>query len=138
MPLSARAAALKALAACRKSGAWSDETVSNIIRREQLDQRDAALAAHICYGVLQNTALIDYYLSVYSSVKPGKMEPLVLDILRLSAYQILFLTKIPHSAAVSEGVSLTKKAANPRAASLVNAVLRKLSAKRRLPAGYPE
>ncbi len=52
----------------------------------------------------------------------------MLDILRLSAYQILFLTKIPHSAAVSEGVSLTKKAANPRAASLVNAVLRKLSA----------
>ena len=76
MSVNARSAALKALAACRRSGAWSDETLNSIIMRQRLNARDASLAVRICYGVLQNTALIDYYLSVYSSVKPGKMEPL--------------------------------------------------------------
>lgn len=124
---SGREGALKALAAYRRSGAWSDRYLSNLIEKEGLDRREAALAAAICYGVLQNRALLDFYLSCYSSVKLSKIEPMVLDILRLSAYQILFLSKVPGSAAVNEGVKLTKKAANPKAAGFVNAVLRKIA-----------
>lgn len=128
MSVTAREAALRTLAAQRKSGAWSETYLSNLIEKEHMDPRDAALAAKICYGVLQNMTLCDYYISAYSTVKPAKMEPMVLDILRLSVYQIAFLTKIPHSAAVNEGVALVKKYANPGAAGLVNAVLRKISA----------
>lgn len=126
--MTAREMALKAIAASRKSGAWADIFLDNLIKKEEPDPRDAALATKICYGVLQNASLCDFYISAYStSVKPDKMEPLVADILRLSVYQILFLTKIPESAAVNEGVSLAKKYSNPGAAGLVNAVLRKIT-----------
>lgn len=128
MALSAREAALRTLGAFRKSGAWSDVYLDSIIKKEGLDARDAALASRICYGVLQNKILCDYYISVFSTVKLNKIEPVVLDILELSLYQLLFLDKIPASAAVDEAVKLTKKYANPRAAGFVNAVLRKVSA----------
>jgi 16S rRNA (cytosine967-C5)-methyltransferase len=127
MPVNAREAALKSLSACRKNGAWSDAALNNILKKEALHQTDASLAARVFYGVLQNMALLDYYISAYSTVKTSKMEPLVLDILRLSVYQLVFLSKIPQSAAVNEGVTLTKKHSNPRAAGLVNAVLRKVA-----------
>lgn len=125
--MTAREAVLRTLAAHRKSGAWSEHYLGNLIEKERLDPRDASLASKICYGVLQNMSLCDHYIFSYSTVKPSKMEPMVLDILRLSVYQIVFLTKIPHSAAVNEGVALTKKFANAKAAGLVNAVLRKIS-----------
>jgi len=130
MALSAREAALKTLGAFRKSGAWSDVYLDNIIKKEGLDARDAALASRICYGVLQNKILCDYYISAFSTLRLNKIEPVVLDILELSLYQLLFLDKVPASAAVDEAVKLAKKYANPRAAGFVNAVLRKVSAAR--------
>ena len=128
MPLSAREAALNALRACRRNNAWSDASLNAVINREKLDVRDAALASRLCYGVVQNTALCDYYIAYYSSVKISKIEPAVLDILRIGVYQLLFLDKIPPSAAVNEAVRLTKKY-SPKAAGFVNAILRKVSAK---------
>ena len=77
---------------------------------------------------MRNMALLDFYISAFLTTKLSKLEPAVTDILRLSAYQLIFLDRIPAHAAVSEGVELTKKHANPRAASLVNAVLRKIAA----------
>lgn len=127
MAISAREAAVQTLAACRKRAAWSDSFLGALIRREGIDKRDASLAAKLCYGVLQNKALCDFYISKFSTTPPHKMEPVVLDILRVSVYQIVFLTKIPASAAVNEGVELVKKRSNPRAAGLVNAVLRKIA-----------
>lgn len=127
MSVGAREAAYKALISFRKNAVWSDAALSAAITSAGLDARDAALASQICYGVIQNRALCDYYVAKFCSTKLAKLEPQVLDILRLSAYQILFLDKIPNSAAVNEGVKLTKKHANARASGLVNAVLRKLS-----------
>ncbi len=135
MPVNAREAALKALTRVRRSGAWSDTALNSILLKEKLDERDASLASRIFYGVMQNLALCDFYISVFSTVKTIKMEPQVLDILRLCVYQLVFMSKIPVNAAVNEGVELTKKYANPRAAGLVNAVLRKIAANQsRLPA----
>ncbi len=123
-----REAALKALSAMRTHGAWSDAALSSIIDKSGTDSREAAFAARLCYGVLQNRALLDFYISSFSSVKPGKMEPRVLDIMRSSVYQLVFMDRVPTSAAVNEAVSLTKKYSNPKAAGLVNAVLRKIAA----------
>lgn len=127
MVISAREAALKALAAYRKNGAWTDAALNAVLLRGNIDERDAALASRIFYGVIQNRTLCDFYISAFLSVKLSALEPMVLDILRLSVYQLTFMSKIPVSAAVNEGVSLAKKHANPRAAGLVNAVLRKIS-----------
>ena len=128
-----REAALMAIAAGRKSKAWPDAFLDNIVKKEKLDRRDAALAYRMTYGVLQNMALCDYYISHFSSIELNKIEPVVLDILRLSVYQLAFLDRIPAHAAVSEGVELARKKSNPRAAGFVNAVLRKAAS-----SGMPE
>lgn len=125
--MTARQAALKALSACRKSGAWPEAFLNNIIASEAMDSREAALASRMTYGVLQNTALLDFYIGCYCTTRPEKLEPKVLDILRLTAYQLVFLTRIPASAAVDEGVKLSKEHSNERASKLVNAVLRRIS-----------
>ena len=124
----ARSAALAVLERCRRTGAWSETVLNAEISRQSLSQRDAALAARLCYGVLQNTALCDYCIDLHSNIKTSRLEPKVLDILRLSVYQLLFLDKIPPSAAVNAGVELCKKLGYARAAGLVNAVLRRVAA----------
>lgn len=127
MSINAREAALKALSRVRRTGAWSDAALNSVLLSACQDDRDKALVSRIFYGVIQNLSLCDYYIAAFSSVKPSKMEPQVLDILRMSVYQLVFMSKIPVNAAVHEGVELTKKHANPRAAGLVNAVLRKIA-----------
>ncbi len=127
MPISAREAAVTALGAYRRSGAWSDAYLNGVFKKENMDARDKALATRLSCGVLQNMSLIDYRLGIYVKGGVKKLQPNVLDILRVSAYQIMFMDKIPHSAAVNEGVALAKKLANKAASGLVNAVLRRIS-----------
>lgn len=127
MPVGARDAALAALIAWRRTGRHADHILKTAARPD-MDSRDAALATQIFYGVLQNMAYCDHLINAFSTVRTTRLEPQVLDILRLSVYQLVFLEKIPASAAVSEGVRLAKKHSNPRAAGLVNAVLRKIAA----------
>ena len=124
--MGARETALNALIACRKSGAWSNGVLKTYIRRDRLDSRDAALATRLCYGVLQNRNRLDFYLNQLLTGKGKGLHPVVRDILHLGLYQIYELDKIPDSAAVNESVTLAKKyGKNPKAAALVNAVLRR-------------
>ena len=123
--MGARETALNALIACRKEGAWSNGVLKEYIRRDRLDNRDAALASRLCYGVLQNRQKLDFYLKQLLTGKQNRLHPVVRDILHLGLYQMLEMTKIPVSAAVNESVELTKKyCPNPVAAKLVNGVLR--------------
>ena len=123
--MGARETALNALIACRKSGAWSNGVLKEYIHRDRLDSRDAALATRLCYGVLQNRQKLDFYLQQLLTGRLKDLHPVVRDILHLGLYQILELDKIPDSAAVNESVTLAKKYhKNPKAASLVNGVLR--------------
>lgn len=121
----AREAALTALQKWRTNAAWSDAALSAAIDRAGLDRRDAALASRLCYGTIQNLSYLDYYIDLYATTGIKRLQPQVLDVLRLAAYQILF-TNIPAHAAVSEAVLQCKQRA-PRAAGLVNAVLRRIS-----------
>lgn len=127
MSHSARDTALKVLIACRTHGAWADAALKAQLARDQLSPQDAALCSRMVYGVTQNHLLLDFYLAAYCSQKPDHLQPPLLDILRLGAYQILFLDKVPDRAAVSEAVELAKRSGRGQAAGLVNAVLRKLS-----------
>ena len=126
--MSAREAALLTLAAMERQKAWSNGHLKKVLRDEGLDRRDAALATRLCFGVLQNKLLLDFYLQHFSTMKLSKMESKVLANLRLGLYQMLFLTRIPPNAAVSEAVELTKKhCKNPRAAGMVNGILRNIA-----------
>ena len=124
--MGARETALNALIACRKNGAWSNGVLKEYVQRDRLDSRDAGLAAHLCYGVLQNRQKLDFYLKQLLTGKLRDLHPVVRDILHLGLYQIYELDKIPESAAVNESVALAKKYCpkQKNASGLVNAVLR--------------
>lgn len=131
---SAREAALITLTACERQGAWSDGYLKKTLREQELDKRDAALASRLCYGVLQNRLLLDWHLARFCSRKLEALEAPVLCGLRAAVYQFLFMDKIPPSAAVNEAVELTKKyCRNPRAAGMVNGILRAMLRQKDLP-----
>ena len=128
--MSARTTALCVLIAVRRQGAWSDGILKEYVQRDRLERRDAALAAALTYGVMQNRMLLDHYLEQVVSGGLSRLQPAMLDILRLGAYQILLLDKIPDSAAVNEAVEQTKRYVNQKAAGMTNGALRALSRKK--------
>ena len=127
MKPSARITALRVLVSCRSNGAWADAALKAQISRDCLSGPDAALCSRIVYGVMQHQMLLDFYIGAYCSQKPDHLQPPLLEILRIGAYQILYLDKIPDSAAVNTSVELAKLSKRGQASGLVNAVLRKLS-----------
>ena len=122
----AREAAVFALERTRRDGAWSSALSDAMKTKYDLDSRSLSLAVSISLGVLQNTALLDYYIDL-NSKSASKIEPKVRDIMRSGAYQLIFMDKIPASAAVNESVSLCKKLGYSRASGFCNAVLRKIA-----------
>lgn len=125
--MSARDTALRVLSAGRTASAWADASLKAQLQRDGLSGAEAGLATRMVYGVLQNRALLDFYLGAYCTQKVGHLQPPLADILRLGAYQILFLDKVPDRAAVNESVELAKRNKRGQAAGLVNVVLRKVS-----------
>ena len=125
--MDAREVSLLALNDCQRQGGWSDAILKKRLASAGLDSRDGALATQLCFGVLQNRLLLDFYLSHFSNLPLKRMEGRVVEALRMGAYQMLFLDKIPHSAAVNASVELTRKhCKNPRAAGMVNGILRNM------------
>ena len=130
MPDKAREASLYALGRCRRDGAWSAMTIDAAIKKYDLDGRDAGFMSRLTLGVMENITFLDHYIGLYSSSPVTKLEPRVLDVLRLSAYQLVFMDRVPQSAAVNEGVELCKSSGCGKAAGLVNAVLRRIAENR--------
>jgi len=132
----AREAALEVLTACRRNGAWVDGALKHTLKRNALKGRDAAFASRLTYGVMQNRIYLDFCLARCLSQRPERLEPLLLDILRLGAYQILLMDRVPVNAAVNEAVEMAKAHRLARAAGLVNAVLRSVDRRRNEPLAF--
>lgn len=125
--MDAREAALLTLNTCQRQGGWSDGALKKQLAAGGLEGREAALATQLCFGVVQNQLLLDFYLSKFSNIPLRRMESKVVQALRLGLYQMLFLSRIPQSAAVNSSVELTRThCKNPRAPGMVNAILRSL------------
>ena len=124
--MGARETALNVLIACRKEGAWSNGVLKEYTVRDRLDRRESALAARLCYGVMQNRGKLDFYLKQLLTGKVKDLHPVIHDVLHLGLYQLYEMEKIPESAAVNESVTLVKKYCPKQrfAPGLVNAVLR--------------
>ena len=124
--MGARETALNVLIACRTQDGWSNGVLKEYIARDRLDSRDGALATRLCYGVVQNRNLLDFYLKQLLTGKVKDLHPVIHDILHLGLYQLYLMDKIPESAAVNESVELAKKYCKKQrnAPGLVNAVLR--------------
>ncbi len=107
-----------------------DKAYSNITLDTLLTKYEATSSAFVCalvYGVLERKITLDYILSQFLTQPIKKLNPQVLTILRMGVYQLLFMDKIPVSAAVNESVKLSKKSKCGFASGLINSVLRKVS-----------
>jgi 16S rRNA (cytosine967-C5)-methyltransferase len=94
------------------------------------DPRDRALAAEIATGVQRRRAALDHAIATLSRRPIDRFDAEVLEILRLSAYQLLHLSRVPPRAVVDDAVAMAGKAGKRSASGLVNAVLRTLSTTR--------
>ena len=111
--MTARDTALEVLMQVERANAWSDGSLKRTIAKNGLEGREAALATRLAYGVIQNRTLLDYYISCYCVQKAHKLEPVIRNILRIGGYQILFMDKIPHRAAVNEAVEMCRRNGRP-------------------------
>lgn len=91
------------------------------------DARDQALLTELLTGTIRQRRAIDYQLAQRTSRPLDRLDTAVLATLRLSAFQLLYLDKVPPSAVVDDGVELTRRAGKTSASGLVNAVLRALA-----------
>jgi 16S rRNA (cytosine967-C5)-methyltransferase len=91
------------------------------------DERDRALAAEIAAGVQRWRAALDHLIVHFSKRAIARLDPEVVEILRLSAYQLLHLTRVPAAAIVDDAVNLAKRSGKTSASGFVNAVLRAIS-----------
>ncbi|MBQ9618830.1 MAG: 16S rRNA (cytosine(967)-C(5))-methyltransferase RsmB [Oscillibacter sp.] len=126
-PPSARDTALDILTACRRQNAWADAALNARLGLVAMPATEAALCARLVYGVLQSRILLDFYLNAFCTQKVSHLQEPLADILRLGAYQILFLDRVPDHAAVNEAVKQSVRAGRKPASGMVNAVLRRLS-----------
>ena len=120
----ARLAAVKAVHAVNADGAYSNVALAQILRQENLSDIDRRFCTELVYGTIKAGASLDWKLARYLNRPLDKVDAKVLDVLRVSLYQIFFLDRVPNSAAVNEGVELTKKFAGIGASKFVNGVLR--------------
>lgn len=121
----ARRAAFDALVAL-ESGTDLPSAIA-AARHSLTEPRDHALLTELVTGTIRQRRAIDYQLSQRSSRPMARLDAAVLATLRLGAFQLLYLDRVPVSAVVDDGVSLTKRAGKTSAAGLVNAVLRALA-----------
>ncbi len=111
-----------------RARAYADLALHAALERSRLADRDRAFATELVYGTLRWRGRIDFLLAHVLDRDLGKLQPQVLTVLRLGAYQLLFCDRVPSRAAVSESVRCARAAGLERATGLVNAVLRRLAA----------
>ena len=126
-----REVALKTLYKIDEEETYSNLALDEMIKqnKNKLDLRDIGLISEIVYGTVSWRFTIDEIIKKYSNIKMKKISPWILNVLRMGIYQIIFLDKIPKSAAVNESVNLAKRYGHKGSSNFVNAILRKVDKK---------
>ncbi len=125
--MNAREIALNVLYKIQVGEAYANEALDKELRQSELSKVDKGLTSEIVYGVLTWKITLDAIIQRYSLIKLKKISDWIMNILRMGIYQIVFLDKVPASAAVNESVTLAKRYGHEASARFVNAVLRKVS-----------
>jgi 16S rRNA (cytosine967-C5)-methyltransferase len=123
----ARLTAYDVLDGVSSRAAYANLLLPQLLRERELDARDAGFATQLAYGTLRAQGTLDAVLAGLVSRPLPELDPRVLDLLRLGAYQLIDL-RVPSHAAVDTTVDLTRAIVGTGASGLVNAVLRKVAA----------
>ena len=108
-------------------GGYSNLVWDNILSTSQLEVRDASFGSALFYGVLEREITLDYIIGRFSKLPPSKISPEVRTVLRMGIYQMLFMDKVPESAAVDQSVKLIKNSSQSKASGFVNGLLRSVA-----------
>ncbi len=119
-----RKLAASVLTKIEKDAAYSNITLASAFKENEMTADEKRLASRLVYGVLDRKITLDYVLSKFMKTPIKKTAPFTLAVLRCALYQIMFMDKIPESAAVNEAVKLIKKSKENRNSGFVNGVLR--------------
>ncbi len=122
---SARELSFETLLKIEKDNSYSNLSIAGVLKDNNLEDADKAFFTALVYGVVERKITLDYNIGLYLKQPIKKLKTEALIILRIGAYQLLFMDKIPSHAAINESVNLAKKKVN-FASGLINAVLRKI------------
>jgi len=126
--LASRVAAYRALRRVHATGAWAPRAVDSALRGggSSLDARDRSFAANLCYETLRWEGTLDWALDRVLTRPRSGVQPEVLDVLRLGAWQLLY-GGTPDRSVVGTAVDLARAEIGPQATGFVNGVLRGLA-----------
>ncbi len=122
----ARAAALAVLLRLRAEGDRADDSLAALPELDALGERDRALANELVVGTVKRRASLDAVLAAFAKAPLSRTDGRVLEALRLAAFQLLFLDRVPAYAVVDDAVAQVKKQ-GARTQGFVNAVLRQVA-----------
>ena len=122
-----RDVALGVLLKIEESKAYSNLELNHALQRNRLGGLDSAFVSALVYGVLERRLTLDYIIRQYSKIPLRKIELKTKIILRLGLYQLIFMDKVPDSAAVNESVILAKKYKLQKSAGFINGILRSVT-----------
>lgn len=129
-PRSPRELALDTLVKVAETGAYSNLQLNRVLADAQLQRADAGLVTELVYGTIQRQLTLDHWLGQFASKGLKKLEPWVHQLLRMSAYQLLYLDRIPAHAAVNEAVTIAKRRGHQGISGMVNGILRSIDRNR--------
>ena len=119
---------LEGLLTVEKELSFSNKLVSDILDKyDYLDSRDKAFIKRVFEGTIERKIELDFHINNLASVPVRKMKPMIRCIVRMAAYQILYMDNVPDSAAINEAVKLAKKRKFANLSGFVNGILRNLS-----------
>ncbi len=125
--MNTRNVALQILLDIEENGAYSTLALNKAIKLNKLNHLDASFVSALVYGVLERQLTLDYIIKQYSKIPLRKIETKTKYILRLGVLQLLFMDKVPESAAVNESVNLAKKHKLHKSAGFINGLLRNIT-----------
>ncbi|MFE8699025.1 16S rRNA (cytosine(967)-C(5))-methyltransferase RsmB [Cytobacillus sp. FJAT-54145] len=120
-----RESALNLLETIEKNQSYSNLLLNNVIKKNDINAKDVGLLTELTYGTLQRKMTLDFYLQPFLNNKK-KIESWVIQLLRLTLYQMVYLDKIPDRAAIFEAVEIAKRRGHKGIAGVVNGVLRSI------------
>ena len=124
---SPRNIAFNVLLKIEQDNAYSNIALNNAIRENRLNGLDSSFVSALVYGVLERQITLDYIIRQYSKIPIRKIETKTKIILRLGILQLLFMDKVPESAAVNESVNLAKKHKLQKSSGFINGILRSIT-----------
>ncbi|MCG8501030.1 MAG: 16S rRNA (cytosine(967)-C(5))-methyltransferase RsmB [Firmicutes bacterium] len=125
--VSPREMVLKILYKVEHEKAYANLALKKYLGNSDYKVVDRGFVTELVYGIMKNKLLIDYTIRQFSNIRMKKISEWILNILRMGVYQIMYLDRIPDSAACNESVKLAKKYGHYASSRFVNGILRNVS-----------